>query len=95
MGKPRKKDLPNLTHLAQPGAEIAVRVTPKARPNAIEIREGVVRISVTAAPENDKANDAVQNLLALAMNVAPSHLLLKRGQVARDKLFVYSGVSRS
>jgi uncharacterized protein len=95
MGKPRKKDLPDLTYLARPGAEIAVRVTPKAARNSIELRQGVLRISVTVAPENGKATGAVQSLLATAMAVAPSQLVLKRGQTSRDKLFVYVGSSRS
>lgn len=95
MGKPKKKDLPDLSHLAQTGAEIAVRVTPKASRNAIEIRDHQLRVSVTVVPENGKANDAVQALLATAMGVAPSQLTLKRGQGAREKLFVYSGSSRS
>jgi len=95
MGKPKKNDLPDLSHLAQAGAEIAVRVTPKASRNAIDIRDHVLRISVTVVPEDGKANDAVQALLATAMGVATSQLTLKRGQGAREKLFVYSGSSRS
>ena len=95
MGKPKKKALPDLSHLAQSGAEIAVRVTPKASRNAIEIRDHVLRISVTVVPENGKANTAVQALLATAMGVAPSRLTLRRGQGAREKLFVYSGSSES
>ncbi|PCJ08250.1 MAG: hypothetical protein COB16_07900 [Rhodobacteraceae bacterium] len=95
MGKPKKKDLPDLSHLAQPGAEIAVTVTPKAARNAIQIRDGVLRVLVTVVPEKGKANTAVQGLLAKAMGVAPSHLTLKRGQGARAKLFVYLGPSRS
>jgi len=95
MGKPKKKDLPDLCRLAQPGAEIAVRVTPKASRNAIDIHGAEIRIFVTVVPENGKANDAVQSLLATAMGVAPSHLTLKRGQGAREKLFIYSGSLRS
>ncbi|AZV79189.1 DUF167 domain-containing protein [Parasedimentitalea marina] len=95
MGKPKSKDLPDLGHLAQTGTEIAVRVTPKAARNAIQFKNGQLRISVTVVPENGKANDAVQGLLSKAMGVAPSYLQLKRGQAAREKLFVYSGPSRN
>lgn len=87
MGKPKKKDLPDLSHLARPGAEIAVRVTPKASRNALQQVDGGLRASVTAVPERGKATAAVQALLAAALGVAPSELSLIRGQTSRDKLF--------
>ena len=89
MGKPKRRYLPDLSDLASHGMQIAVRVTPKAARNGL-IRYGdTLRASVTAAPENGKANSAVQALLAKAMGVAPSRLELRRGQTARDKLFVF------
>ena len=91
MAKPRIRDLPDLSDLVRPGAEIAVRVTPRAAFAALTRDAAGLRASVTAVPEHGKANDAVRALLAAAMGVAPSRLTLKRGQTARDKLFVYSG----
>ena len=76
-----------LSHLVQDGAQIAVRVTARARRNAVELRDGQIRISVTAVPEGGKANAAVQKLLARALGVAPSRLELIRGATARDKVF--------
>ncbi|UWR87446.1 DUF167 domain-containing protein [Phaeobacter inhibens] len=96
MGKPKQKDLPDLSHLAVADAEIPVRVTPKASRNAIlliaqaESGQGVsLKITVTAAPENGKATAAVQALLARAMRIAPSDLELLRGATSRDKVFAY------
>ena len=77
----------DLSHLVQDGAQIAVRVTARARRNAVELRDGQIRISVTAVPEGGKANAAVQKLLARALGVAPSRLELIRGATARDKVF--------
>lgn len=78
--------LPDLSALAQPGARLAVRATPKARRNAIE--EGdPLRIWVTAPPDNGRANEAIRKLLAKALGIAPSRLTLLRGQTSRDKLF--------
>ena len=89
MAKPKIRNLPDLSDLALPGTEIALRVTPKAARTALS-RDGTsIRAHVTAAPENGKANDATRALLAKAMGVAPSHLTLKRGTASRDKLFVY------
>lgn len=91
MGKPKKKDLPDLSRLCVPGAEIAVRATPKAARNAIAVAGEVIRVSVTAAPENGKATEAIRQLLATAMGTAASNLELRRGAAARAKVFVYTG----
>lgn len=77
----------DLTHLAQDGAEIAVRVTPRASRNAIVAEGDVLRVYVTCVPEDGKANAAVVKLLAKAMGVAKSRLSLIRGATSRDKLF--------
>lgn len=76
-----------LAHLAAKGAEFAVRVTPKAARNAVEATEAGLRVSVTAAPEDGKANKAVIKLLATALGVAKSRLTLLRGATSRDKVF--------
>ncbi|MFC3569978.1 DUF167 domain-containing protein [Paracoccus sp. TOH] len=77
----------DLSHLARPGAEIAVRVTPRASRNAVILDGGTIRVTVTTVPEDGKANAAVVKLLAKALGVAKSRLVLVRGATARDKLF--------
>jgi uncharacterized protein YggU (UPF0235/DUF167 family) len=86
---------PDLHDLALPGAEIAVRVTPRASRNAV-IREadGGLRVLVTAVPEDGRANEAVRKLLAKALGVAKTRLVLVRGDTGRDKLFRVSGAGR-
>ncbi len=65
-----------------------VRVQPKARANAVKGWHGAaLRVSVTAAPEDGKANRAVIELLAETFDVAPSSINLVRGAAARDKWF--------
>ena len=77
----------DLTHLAISGVEIAVRVTPRAARNRIVLEQGQLRIYVTVVPEGGKANAQVQKLLAKALGVAKSRLVLIRGESARDKVF--------
>ncbi|RCW84801.1 DUF167 domain-containing protein [Paracoccus lutimaris] len=77
----------DLSHLAQPGSEIAIRVTPRASRNAVTLDGDMIRVSVTVVPEDGKANAAVIKLLAKALGVAKSRLVLVRGATARDKLF--------
>ena len=43
---------PDLSHLAVTGAEIAVRVTPKAARNAVVAESGSIRVFVTTVPED-------------------------------------------
>lgn len=79
---------PDLSHLAQPGAEIAVRVSPRASRNAVSVDEaGRISVRVTAPPENGKANAVVQKLLAKSVGIAKSRLTLIRGTASRDKVF--------
>ena len=80
------RNLPDLSALAQPGARLAVRATPRARRNSVEPGDPL-RIHTTAPPEDGRANAAVRALLAQALGVAPSRLTLLRGASARDKLF--------
>ena len=78
---------PDLSHLAAPGTEIAVRVTPRASRNAVVAGDGAIRVYVTTVPEGGKANAAVVKLLAKAVGVPKSRLDLVRGGAARDKVF--------
>ncbi len=77
----------SLSHLAVPGAEIAVRVTPNASRNAVVEAAGQLRVYVTAVPEGGRANDEAARILARALGVAKTALVLVRGQAARDKVF--------
>lgn len=77
----------DLVHLARPGAEIAVRVTPNASRNAIVTAGEAIRVYVTTVPEGGKANVSVVKLLARSLGVPKSRLELIRGATARDKVF--------
>ncbi len=73
--------------LAVPGAEIVVRVTPNAARAQVTLDGSRFVIRVTCVPEDGKANKAVTKLLARALGVAPSRLVLVRGATGRDKVF--------
>jgi hypothetical protein len=72
---------------AVPGAEFALRVTPGARQAGLTAGPEGLRCTVTAPPEDGRANRAVAELLAHALGVAKSRLTLVRGATSRDKLF--------
>jgi uncharacterized protein YggU (UPF0235/DUF167 family) len=70
--------------LADGEGRLALRVTPGARVEGIEIAQGKVLVKVRVKPEDGKANDAVLELLALG--TATSRLRMLRGATGRDKL---------
>jgi uncharacterized protein YggU (UPF0235/DUF167 family) len=66
---------------------VTVRVTSKASLNAVTgTRNGQLLVSVTAAPENDKANYAVVRLLSKAFGVAKSKMQIISGSKCRTKV---------
>lgn len=65
---------------------LAVRVTPGARVEVLEIAAGRLLAKVRAKPEDGKANAAVLELLASALGVPKSRCRLLRGATSREKL---------
>ena len=78
---------PDLSHLAIPGAQIALRVTPNARHEALDVGAEGLRATVTKPPEKGRATEAARQLLARALQVAPTRLTLIRGAKSSDKVF--------
>ena len=72
--------------LADHQGRLALRVTPGARIEGIELGDGAVLLKVRAKPQDGKANEAVLELLARALGVATSRLQMLRGATGRDKL---------
>lgn len=70
---------------------LALRVTPGARVEAVELGDGRVVVKVRVKPEDGKANAAVLDLLADALGIATSRLRLLRGATGRDKLVQLDG----
>lgn len=89
MAKPKTEFPPAdaVRALADAEGRLAVRVTPGARVEVLEISEGRLLAKVRAKPEDGKANAAVQELLAGALGIAPSRIRLLRGATSREKLF--------
>ena len=76
------------------GAALAVRVQPKAKKNAVlGERAGMLRVSVTAPPEDGRANDAVLALLREHFNLQRSQIALLSGLTNRNKVILVRGVT--
>ncbi|HYD24654.1 MAG TPA: DUF167 family protein [Croceibacterium sp.] len=88
MARP-KPDAPSaaaVRGLADAEGRLALRVTPGARCDAIELGEGCLLVKVRARPHDGAANAALLALLAGALKVPTSRLRLLRGATGRHKL---------
>jgi uncharacterized protein (TIGR00251 family) len=76
------------------GVILPVRAHAGARHNAIEgEREGMLRVSVAAAPEKGKANKAIVDLLSKTLGVTKSSIDLVAGETSAKKRFLVTGVT--
>ena len=88
-----KRDSRATTPAADRVALLSVKVAPKAARNAIVGWHGdMLKLSVTAAPEGGRANDAVIALLAEALRCPRSALHLRRGATTSRKLIAVAGL---
>ena len=75
-------------------ARITVRLTPRGGRNVIDGWDGdTLRVRVTSAPVDGKANDAMLRLLAKALGLPPSRISLVSGAQARVKTIEVDGLS--
>jgi len=79
------------------GVRLSLRVTPKASRNAIaglaDTASGdkALKVTVTAVPENGKANEAVVKLLAKAWKLPKTSLTVVAGATDRNKIVHVAG----
>lgn len=67
--------------------QFTIRVTPKAAANRIKIEDdGAIRVYVTTAPEDGKANKKVIELLSKEFKIPKSSLEIIKGHKNKDKL---------
>ena len=73
-----------------------IRVTPRASRDAIGgEHQGAVKVRLTAAPLEDRANDALRRLLAARLNVPVSAVRIVGGEKNRNKRVSVAGVTRA
>ena len=97
MSAPRPGSRRSPVSAAADGVTVRLKVTPKARRNRVEglapEADGgsALRVSVTAPPEDGKANAAVIKLLAAEWGVAKSTIQVVLGAADRRKLLHLAG----
>lgn len=74
------------------GVVLPVRAHAGARRNAIVgVREGTLRVAVSAAPEKGKANQAIVAVLSNALGMPKSGIVLVSGATSPRKRFLIVG----
>jgi hypothetical protein len=82
------------TRAAADGPLLHVRVQPRASRSELAGWQGTtLRVRVTAAPTEGRANRAVAELLAAACGVPVGSVELVRGATSRDKLYRVGALS--
>jgi uncharacterized protein len=72
----------------------AVRVQPRARANEIAGEwQGGLKIRLTAPPVDDRANQALRELLAARLKVSVSAVSIAGGEHSRSKRVVVRGIT--
>ena len=72
--------------LADGEGRLAVKVTPGARVELLEISPGALHAKVRAKPKDGEANEAVLAMIAAALGLPRSRVTLLRGAASREKL---------
>jgi uncharacterized protein len=89
--------LPGLALVAEQGAvSFAVRAQPRSSREAIEgVREGALRVALTAPPVEGEANAALVALLAKALGVPRRDVSVVAGSANRSKRLRVVGVDEA
>jgi len=75
------------------GTILPVRAHPGARRNEIRgVQDGMLKVSVTQAPEKGKANKAVIELLSKQLGLKRSQIELLSGETSHQKRFLMRGI---
>ena len=82
-------------HESAKGVSFAVRVQPRARKNAITGTLGdALKLALTAPPVEGRANQAVIEFLAEALEIPRASVTITSGATSRNKVVRVAGVSR-
>lgn len=81
-------------HSGKGGAAITVRVTPRSARNEVSeiLADGTVKIRLTAAPVDGKANETLIEFLAKVLDVNKSNIEIVAGMTGREKLVTILGL---
>ena len=77
------------------GLDIKIRAVPRTSKNEIQgVYDKALKIRLTTAPVNGKANQALIRFLSKELHISKSQLLLKQGEISRHKMLRITGLTK-
>ncbi len=77
-------------------ARLSVHLTPRAsREEIVGFQEDALRVRVTAPPARDRANRALERLLARRLDLRPSAVRVVSGHTVRQKVVEVEGLEEA
>jgi uncharacterized protein (TIGR00251 family) len=77
-------------------ARLVARLTPRSsRDRILGREEGILRISLTAPPVDDQANQSLVRFLAKSLGVSASDVSIERGRTSRLKTVAVQGLTEA
>ena len=77
------------------GLDIKVRAVPRASKNEIQgIHDQALKIRLTTAPVDGKANQALVRFLSKELHISKSQIHLKQGETSRHKMLRITGLTK-
>ncbi len=73
-------------------ARLEIRVQPKASRNKVVVNGDIIKVYVTTAPEDGKANKAVVDLLAKHLDLSKRAIKIVSGAKSRTKVIAVEGI---
>ena len=78
------------------GLEVRIRAVPRASKNEIQgLHDGALKIRLTTAPVDGKANQALIKFLSKELKLPQGHITLLRGETARQKTVHLTGLTKT
>ena len=91
--RPRDRCVQRILHVVR-SVDLTIRLQPRAKRNAIvDERDGVLRVSVAAAPVDGRANMALCKLIAKRAGIARGRVSVIHGERSRDKVVRVEGLA--
>lgn len=77
------------------GVDVRIRAVPRASKNGIQgLHDDSLKIRLTSAPVDGKANEALIKFLSKALAVSKSQIQLLQGETSRQKTLRINGLSK-
>ena len=77
------------------GVALKIRAVPRASKNEIQgIHDNALKIRLTTAPVDGKANQALIKLLSNTLNISKAQIQIAQGEISRHKIVHISGLNK-